>query len=202
METLQTWIAAFITLGLLSFAIGENPYYRLVEHLYVGIAAAHSLILGWENLQNNAFVPIAEDGEFLKIIPVVLGILLYARFIKGQLWLSRIPMSALVGIGVGLTVRSTITAEFLNQINATIVPLNSINNIIIVFGVVSVLMFFYFTRKDTNPVFNYTGTLGRYIMMIAFGALFGNAAMGRMSLMIGRLRFILIDWLNLGGGPV
>lgn len=198
MGTFTTWVAAFITLGLMSFAIGENPYYRLVEHLYVGIAAAHSMILGWENLQNNAFTPIA-DGEFLKFIPLVLGVLLYARFFKGKLWLSRIPMAALVGIGVGLTVRGTITAEFLNQIRATIIPLNSINNIIIVFGVVSVLMFFYFTRKDTNPVFNYSGTLGRYIMMIAFGALFGNAAMGRMSLMIGRLRFLLIEWLGLGG---
>lgn len=199
MGTFQTWVAAFITLGLMSFAIGENPYYRLVEHLYVGVAAAHSMILGWENLQNNAFTPIA-DGEFLKVIPLVLGILLYARFIKGKLWLSRIPMAALVGIGVGLTVRGTITAEFLNQIRATLIPLNSINNIIIVFGVISVLMFFYFTRKDTNPVFNYSGTVGRYIMMIAFGALFGNAAMGRMSLMIGRLRFLLLEWLGLGGG--
>ncbi len=198
MDTIGTWVAAFMTLGLLSFAYGENPFYRLVEHLYVGVAAAHSMIMGWENLQNNAFTPIA-NGEFLKFIPVVLGVLLYARFIKGKLWLSRIPMAALVGIGVGLTVRGTITAEFLNQINATLIPLNSINNIIIVFGVISVLMFFYFTRKDTNPLFNYSGTVGRYIMMIAFGALFGNAAMGRMSLMIGRLRFLLIEWLGLGG---
>ncbi len=199
METLGTWVAVFMTLGLLSFAIGENPFYRLVEHLYVGVAAAHSMIIGWENLQNNAFTPMMEEGEIAKIIPVILGILLYARFIKGQLWLSRIPMSALVGIGVGLTVRGTITAEFLNQIRATLIPLNSIDNIIIVFGVISVLMFFYFTRKDTNPLFNYSGTVGRYIMMIAFGALFGNAAMGRMSLMIGRLRFLLVEWLGLGG---
>ena len=199
METLGTWVAVFMTLGLLSFAIGENPFYRLVEHLYVGVAAAHSMIIGWENLQNNAFTPMMEEGEIAKIIPVILGILLYARFIKGQLWLSRIPMSALVGIGVGLTVRGTITAEFLNQIRATLIPLNSIDNIIIVFGVISVLMFFYFTRKDTNPLFNYSGTVGRYIMMIAFGALFGNAAMGRMSLMIGRLRFLLVVWLGLGG---
>jgi len=199
METLGTWIAAFISLGLLSFAIGENPFYRLVEHIYVGVASAHSLIMGWENLQNNAFTPLFEDGEVLKLIPIVLGVLLYARFIKGQLWLSRIPMSALVGIGVGLTVRSTITAEFLNQIRATLIPLNSLDNIIIVFGLASVLMFFYFTRKDTNPLFNYSGTVGRYIMMIAFGALFGNAAMGRMSLMIGRLQFLIVKWLGLGG---
>ena len=37
----------------------------------------------------------------------------------------------------------------------------------------------------------------RYVMMIAFGALFGNAVMGRMSLMIGRVHFLLADWLGL-----
>jgi hypothetical protein len=200
MDTIGTWVGVFMTLGLMSFAIGENPFYRLVEHLYVGVASAHSLIMGWENLQNNAFTPMMQDGEIIKIVPVILGVLLYARFIKGQLWLSRIPMAALVGIGAGLTIRGTITAEIVNQINASLIPLTSINNIIIVVGVITVLMFFYFTRKDTNPVFNYSGTFGRYIMMIAFGALFGNAAMGRMSLMIGRLRFLLIEWLGLGGG--
>jgi hypothetical protein len=196
METIGTWLAAFCTLGLMSFAIGENPWYRLMEHIYVGIAAAHSLVMGWENLQNNAIYPIIEDGEFIKVIPVVLGILLYARFIKGQMWLARFPMAVLVGIGVGLTVRGTITSDIVNQINATLVPINSIDNFLIFFGVLTVLMFFYFTRKDTNPVFNYSGIFGRYVMMIAFGALFGNAAMGRMSLMIGRIRFLLIDWLG------
>ena len=34
-------------------------------------------------------------------------------------------------------------------------------------------------------------------MMIAFGALFGNAVMGRMSLMIGRVQFLLGEWLGL-----
>lgn len=199
METIGTWVGVFMTLSLFSFAIGENPFYRLGEHLYVGVAAAHSLVMGWENLQNNAIAPIMDDGQYLKFIPIVLGILMYARFFKGQMWLSRIPMSALVGLGAGLTIRGTITAEIINQINATLVPLNSIDNIIIVFGVITVLMFFYFTRKDTNPLFNYSGYVGRFIMMIAFGALFGNAAMGRMSLMIGRLRFLLVEWLGLGG---
>ena len=196
MQTIGTWLAAFCTLGLMSFAIGENPWYRLIEHMYVGIAAAHSLVMGWENLQNNAIYPVIEDGEFIKLVPLILGILLYARFVKGQMWLARFPMAVLVGIGVGLTVRGTITTEIINQVNATLRPINSLDNLIIFLGVLTVLMFFYFTRKDTNPVFNYSSIFGRYIMMIAFGALFGNAAMGRMSLMIGRIRFLLVNWLG------
>ncbi len=194
-----TWLAAIGTLGLMSFAIRENPFYRFVEHVYVGIGAAHSVVMGWESLQTKAFTPMIESGDYIKIIPLIVGLLLFARFFKGQMWLSRYPLAMLVGIGTGLTIKGTIGAQIINQIRATLVPLNSINNIIIVLGVLTVLMFFYFTRKNTNPVFNTSSRIGRYVMMIAFGALFGNAVMGRMSLMIGRVQFLLGDWLGLLG---
>ncbi|QOR33762.1 hypothetical protein IMX26_09630 [Clostridium sp. 'deep sea'] len=196
METLGTWVAALGTLGLMSFAIKENPFYRFVEHVYVGIGAAHSVVLGWESLKTTAITPIG-NGDLKKIIPLVVGLMLYTRFIKGAMWMSRYPLAMLVGIGTGLTIKGTIGAQIIDQVKATMVPLTSIDNIVIVFGVLSVLMFFYFTRKNTNKVFNASSKIGRYIMMIAFGALFGNAVMGRMSLMIGRVQFLLGEWLGL-----
>ena len=33
--------------------------------------------------------------------------------------------------------------------------------------------------------------------MVAFGALFGYTVMGRVSLLIGRVQFLLVDWLKL-----
>ncbi|QOR33750.1 hypothetical protein IMX26_09570 [Clostridium sp. 'deep sea'] len=197
-QTIGTWIAALGTLGLMSFAIKENPFYRVVEHVYVGVAAAHSLVMGWESLNTTAFTPITQ-GEFLKIIPLVIGVLLFARFFKGQMWLSRYPLAILVGIGTGLTIKGTISAQIIDQVQASIKPLNTLNNVIIFVGLLSVLMFFYFTRKNTNKLFNVSSKIGRYIMMIAFGALFGNAVMGRMSLMIGRVQFLLGEWLGLLG---
>ena len=198
MEMLGTWIAALGTLGLMSFAIKENPFYRFVEHVYVGIGAAHSVVLGWESLKTTAITPIA-NGNLIKIVPLVIGLLLYTRFVKGAMWMSRYPLAMLVGIGTGLTIKGTIGAQIIDQVRATLLPLTSIDNIIIVFGLLSVLMFFYFTRKNTNKIFNASSRVGRYVMMIAFGALFGNAVMGRMSLMIGRVQFLLGEWLGLLG---
>ncbi|QOR33758.1 hypothetical protein IMX26_09610 [Clostridium sp. 'deep sea'] len=199
METLGTWIAAIGTLGLMSFAIKENPLYRFVEHIYVGVGAAHSIVLGWESLQTTAITPLIVDHKFFKLIPIIVGLLLFARFFKGAMWLSRYPLAVLVGIGTGLTIKGTIGANIIDQVKATLVPLNNINNIIIVLGVLTVLMFFYFTRKNTNKLFNASSKIGRYVMMVAFGALFGNAVMGRMSLMIGRVQFLLGEWLHILG---
>ena len=33
-------------------------------------------------------------------------------------------------------------------------------------------------------------------MMVAFGAMFGNTVMARISLFIGRMRFLLADWIG------
>ena len=36
------WIAAFATIGLVSFLFKENPLYRVIENMYVGISAGYA----------------------------------------------------------------------------------------------------------------------------------------------------------------
>ena len=38
--------------------------------------------------------------------------------------------------------------------------------------------------------------LGLYVLMVAFGASFAYAVMGRVTMLVGRLRFLLDDWLG------
>jgi hypothetical protein len=39
--------------------------------------------------------------------------------------------------------------------------------------------------------------IGRWAIMIAFGAIFANLVMSRVSLFLGRMQFLLDDWLHL-----
>jgi hypothetical protein len=39
--------------------------------------------------------------------------------------------------------------------------------------------------------------VGQYMMMVAFGAAFGATVMSRMTFLIGRLMFLLRDWLGI-----
>lgn len=195
---LGTWLAALITLGLMSFAWRENPFYRLVEHVYVAVGASHALVMGYDVLVKNFWGPLTEKGDVTVIIPAALGLMLYFRFSKGKIWLSRFPIAVLVGLGTGLSIGGSLKSQFVAQVKATMNPLNTFDNIFIFIAVTSVLCFFYFTfkRKSGTPLYYYS-TVGRFIMMFAFGALFGNTVMGRMSLMIGRVKFLLSTWLGL-----
>ncbi|MFP4457768.1 MAG: hypothetical protein ACLFPS_08925 [Clostridia bacterium] len=70
-------------------------------------------------------------------------------------------MAVIVGIGTGLTIRGTIGSQLVQQIKATTIPLNSIDNIIIVVGSVTTVLFFYFTLTRENKVVRFSCTIGK-----------------------------------------
>ena len=57
------------------------------------------------------------------------------------------------------------------------------------------MIYFYFS-KEHKGVWE-SAKVGIWFIMIAFGAHFGYTVMGRISLLIGQVQFIFIDWLKL-----
>ena len=63
-------------------------------------------------------------------------------------------------------------------------------------GVVCTLIYFFFSREHKG-LLGYTSRLGIIFIMIGFGASFGYTVMARVSLLIGRVQFLLGPWLGL-----
>jgi len=189
------WIAALCTLGLLSFFYKDNPLYKLVEYLYVGASAGHAITLGWTNVRDMAIVPMSK-GRLVLIVPIILGLLLYTRFSKKTMWVSRIPIGFLVGIGTGMAIRGTIGSQVVTQIQATILNPLALDNLIIILGVTTTLSYFFFSWKQ-GRMGQMSSQIGRMFMMVTFGAAFGNTVMGRMSLLIARLQYLYGNWLGI-----
>ncbi len=88
-------------------------------------------------------------------------------------------------------------------------PLTSVNNVIFVVCVASTLTYFFFTVtariNPTDPgivqglkrVLMATSEVGKWAMMIGFGASFGTTVMARISLFIGRLQFLFGEWIHI-----
>ncbi len=190
------WIAAIATIGIMSFAFKDNPLYKLVENLYVGVSAGHAIVLGYLNVRDQGVNPLVGKGQWNLIVPMLLGILLYTRYNKRLSWLSRYPMALMVGIGTGLAIRGTVGSQIVSQIKSTILPLNSLNNWIIVVGTLGTLLYFFFSFEHKGVMKPVSG-FGRYVLMVSFGAAFGSTVMGRMALFIGRLQFLYANWLGI-----
>ena len=190
------WVQAVGMIAIFSFIFAENPVYRFFEHLYVGSAAGYAISVNIKSIYDNAVTPLTQDGKFIMIVPIILGILLYARFFKSIAWLSRWSMAFLVGIGTGIAIYGGINSQFVAQIRSSMLPLNTMNNVIMVLGVLSILFYFFFSMEHRGPI-KYVSVFGRWVMMITFGVSFGNVVMGRISLLLGALEDILGKWLGL-----
>ena len=70
-----------------------------------------------------------------------------------------------------------------------------ISTIILTLGVLTTLMYFFFSKPHSG-VLGGTARVGIIFLMVAFGASFGYTVMGRISLLIGRFTFLFSDWLK------
>jgi hypothetical protein len=68
--------------------------------------------------------------------------------------------------------------------------------VVILIGVISTLIYFFFSR-ERKGIIKPTASLGVIFIMLGFGASFGYTVMARISLLIGRLQFLLGDWLGI-----
>jgi hypothetical protein len=186
--------AAIVTILTFTFLWKSNPAYRLMEHVLLAISAGHALTMGYNNLRTIAWIPITQKGQYSLLIPLILGALLYARYVKSIAWVSRIPLAVMIGTASALALRGSIQSQLLQQIAAT-ASLKNLDSVLVFIGVIVTISYFTFTYKLQGPA-EAIPRLGRWVMMIGFGAAFGGAVMGRLSLVVGRFQFLFGDWLG------
>jgi hypothetical protein len=205
-EGLGVMVAVGVTLALYSFLYKDNPLFKAAEHLYVGVAAGYTFGQVWyPTLYGEiitTFVSLVEGKAANRwlIVPTLLGTLMLTRFSTRFGWLSRIAFAFVVGLGAGFSIPRFISAKILAQVQPSLSPLSlsmeGLNLLIILIGVVSVLIYFFFSVEHTGAV-GVASKIGVWFLMVSFGASFGYTIMARLSLLIGRVIFLLKDWLKL-----
>jgi hypothetical protein len=200
---LGTIIAGLLTLAILSFLYRDNPVYKFAEYLLVGVSVGYALVIAWKStLMDLLFEPLFYQQEWLLLIPLVLGLMVFGRFHHKTNSISRIPLAILIGSGAGAAIPAMIGPRILTQISGSIVPLineNGIPNwseVVVLIGVLSTLSYFFFSKEHRGPL-GYSSKIGTYFLMIFFGTTFGYTVMSRMSTFIGRVEFLLSDFLKL-----
>lgn len=203
MERLGVYVSAICVIGVLSFVWKENPYYSLMEHLFVGLAAGQAVAAAYGVIKNSALVPIA-SGSLSLILPVLLGLALYLRFFRHYSWIARIPSALLLGMGLGAGTAAAIASDVVVQTRVTMIPLSSFTNVVLVLGFLSTLSYFFFSFVPSNDSsiglhtgLKYLSMVGRWTMMIFFGVQVGNVTAGRLSMLINKFQFILGDFLGI-----
>ncbi len=211
-QVFWTWVAAFLTLAIFSFLYKDNPFYKFAEHIYVGSSAAFWFVYLWYFDIKPKLIDAWRFNtgleKYILIIPAILSIFMLMRFIRPLAWLSRWAIAFTVGMAAGLGITAALQGFLVPQIQATFLPLwvstgnfwhslgVSINNIILVVGTIVTIFYFYFS-KEHKGMLGGLSRAGIVFIMIAFGASFGYTVMARISLLIGRVYFLIHNWLHI-----
>ena len=222
-----TMIAAGLTLIMYSFLYRDNPLFKIAENLYVGVSLGYGAIIAWQLvLRPKVYEPFFDaptqqafyDALLHRTVPILLGILLLTRLSRKHGWMSRYSYALLIGWGAGVGIPYVTHSMILKQLYSAVAPLQNaakgataqaftapwfwtvafpiLGAVTVLIGTVAVLFYFFFSieHKKASGVIS---KIGIWFLMVSFGASFGYTVMGRVSLLIGRVQFLLFDWLKI-----
>ena len=167
-------------------------FYKIWYYIY---DVLNFITTGFGLLERSIFTEGGISGhkviDFTYIIPFILGVFMLMRLIPALSWLARWPIAYIVGMAAGLRFYGYLNSDILIQIQSSIIdfsqtPINVFNSILVLIGTLTGLIYFFFSKEHKGSI-GFLSKIGIYFLMIKFGASFGFAVMGRISLLIGRI---------------
>ena len=215
-ELLSAGVSFIITLLILSYLIGDNPLFRATVYVFVGVSAGYVAAVAWNQvIVPQVFQPILAGTAFsnpwqaiLVFIPLIGGVLLFAKVFPRLSGLGQLPMAFLVGVGAAVTIGGAILGTLIPQANATIDGFDLrlagvsgfntafifLNGVVVLVGVIGTLAYFHFgARQKTdgsvkrNILVESLTWIGRVFIAITFGVLFAGVYMAALTALIERM---------------
>jgi len=203
------WCGALCTFAIYSVLYKENKFYRLFEHIFIGLAAGYGVYMTWSIvLRPKWWEPMVHNGQWYWVFAAVLGSMFYFMYSKRHVWISRIMFGLFMGLAAGGMFREFYELIF-PQLGASMKPILNqsaadngvIPNVFYTLQVcvfyailIACMVYFFFSFEHRNRVVSSAASAGRWFLMIGFGAIFGATVMGRMTLFIGRFNFLAQEW--------
>jgi len=124
-DVVGAWVGIFLTLCTLSFLYKDNPFYKLAEHLFVGVSIGYIVVKQYtDNIRPNLVDHLA-SGDFLYLITLVLVALLFLRSLSRRLaWVGRYPLAIVVAIYAGTQVNALAESDLAQQMKISAQPIN------------------------------------------------------------------------------
>lgn len=209
--TLALWVGAVCTLGLYTVLYRENKVYRLFEHIFLGLATGYMIAQTWTDmLYKKWWVPLWQQGQWWYILFLVAGLYFYFIYSRKHAWLARLAIGFFMGVGAGQQFQAFVNDTWPQVVKSfkPIVPHgagvsltgkpvaavtwpNAINNLVFIVILLAVLSYFFFAFEQKTRLAQGSAKLGRWLMMFAFGAIFGSTVMARLALLIDRVDFLI-----------
>lgn len=213
-DLVGTFLGLVFTLLVFSYIFGDNALFRLVIHIFVGVASGYAVVVAWYNvIWPQLLLPLiagSQSERLFILTPLVLSLLLLFKVSPGTSRLGTPSVAYLVGVGVAAAVGGAVLGTIFPQALASInlfdlqaarqeggsLVLILVRSAAVLMGTLSVLIYFHFgTRsRPEGPArrpewVELLAWVGQVFIAITFGVLFAGVYTATLVALIERIHF-------------
>lgn len=208
------FVGFILTVMVFSYLFGDNVFFRIAVHAFIGVAAAYAvMVVAYNILWFQLLVPLLlSPGEQILVVlpPLLLGILLLTRASQTMARYSTPVLALMTGIGAAAAVGGAVQGTLFPQIGASMgmldletIPVQEnvlfwfFNSLIVLGGTVTTLVYFHFGTRSrqgggTNqrPWIEIPGMIGQGFIAVTFGTLFAGVYASALAAFVERSMFV------------
>ncbi len=198
-----TLVAALATIAVLGGLVGERRVFPIVQHLFAGLVTGYLAVLAiGEVIVPRVIEPLlADPGGRVE----AWALLAIGASAAAAPWVPRqiaaVPVSLLVGSIAAFAMGGALVGTALPQASAAIVapgsPASVAGGLLALATTVLVLLALLHARPPAG-VARGAVVAGRWLLIGGLGAWLGFLLSSRLTLLVDRMAFLLVDWLGLG----
>ena len=201
-------ISFLLTLMILSYLIGDNPFFRVAVYIFIGVSAGYAAaVVWWQILWPRVFVPLIGGGfleRILALIGLFLGVLLLTKVSPRTSRLGNAAVAYLVGIAAAVAIGGAVLGTLIPQTQASINVMDISNagvnlgerlffGFLMLIGTITTLIYFHFGAKSTptgpqrHKLITILSWAGQVFIAITLGVLFAGVFTASLTALIERI---------------
>jgi hypothetical protein len=211
-------ISFLLTLMVLSYLVGDNPFFRMAVYIFVGVSAGYAAAIAWwQILWPRVFGPLLVGTlaeRILALLALGLGVLLLLKISPRTSRLGNPVMAYLVGVAAAVAIGGAVLGTLLPQTQASINVMDMSGaganllerisfGLLMLLGTIATLAYFHFGAKSTqsgpqrNKVVTILGYIGQVFIAITLGVLFAGVFTASLTALIERISSLSDFFLRL-----
>jgi hypothetical protein len=207
-------ISFLLTVMVLSYLFGDNPLFRFVAHVFVGVSAGYVAVIAFYQVILPYLIfplwnaPMIEKG--LLLIPLILSALMLMKISPRLGWLGGPAVAYLVGVSTAVAIGGAVLGTIFPQTAAAIEPFNILdpnqnnpveslfNGLVMLIGTIGTLAYFHFGARrqadgsvKRNRLIAVFAWVGQLFVALTFGVLFAGVYAAALTALIERIHSFL-----------
>jgi lipoprotein signal peptidase len=195
------WIASILSMGYLSVVVKDNVWYRIAVEVLLGASVGNWVVTALLTVNAQAITPLIYEGQYILIIPILLGIALLLAVSAQYGWISRYGNAWLMGVGTGISGTTVVATMILKPISDSILTWNVadatvvLGRIVLIVSLITTLMYFLLTIERRGYLARLQ-QVGRYFIMLMMGIFLPSHQNWNLGAMQQMLQLIMYQWLG------